>query len=514
MKIRNRLIMAFMIIIGLPILLIATTTGTILYYTLCSVNKNYDVQTNTSQMFMNPNYLVMDAIDGLYEELMVELENSPDKLLDRNYVQDINQKLKKKSSFLVVTKEEEEIYIGNKSRYEDIQKQIIMMSHYSSADDTRLYFDDKQPFIMRKAKFNYQDGAQGSIVIFTNLEPILPQVRHSFRNLVICIMGIITFTAFFLVIWLYQSMIRPLNLLRDGIYRMKNGDLDFEMQPDSDDEIGRICDDFEDMRKQVKDIMEERMKNEEQMKMFISNISHDLKTPITAIKGYTEGILDGVADNPEKLDRYLKTIYSKANDMAYLVDELSFFSKIDTNKIPYNYVNVNLNEFFCDCMEEQEFELEVKGIQLTFTNEVSKDKEIVIDIEQIKRVITNIIGNSVKYMDKPDGRIHVSLKEENSTVVVSFRDNGKGVAKTELKKIFERFYRTDLSRNSSKPGSGLGLAIAKKIIEEHGGRIWAEGEEGKGLNILFTIKDSSDVEEDSSYIIERDGKKVRNKIKN
>lgn len=513
MKIKNRLIMAFMIIIGLPILLIATTTGTILYYTVSSVNKNYDVKTTTEQIFTNPNYLVIDAINGLYEDLVEDMEDTPDQLLDRSFAEEINQKLQKKSSFLVVMREETPVYIGDVDRYHDIVEQISSIPRYSTTDNSGLYFDDNQPFIMRKANFTYEDKTQGSISIITNLETFLPQVRHSFGNLIICIIGIITFTAFFLVVWLYQSMIRPLNLLRDGIYRMKNGDLDFEMQADSDDEIGCICDDFEDMRRQVKSIMEERMEYEEQMKMFISNISHDLKTPLTAIKGYAEGILDGVADNPEKLDKYLKTIYTKASDMTYLVDELSFYSKIDANKIPYNYVQVNLGQFFSDCMEELEFELEVKNIELSFHNEVNQDVEVVIDVEQIKRVISNIIGNSVKYMDKTDGKIDVRLMKTGEAVVVSFTDNGKGVAKSDLKKIFERFYRADKSRNLSKPGSGLGLAIAKKIIEEHGGEIWAEGEEGRGLSILFTLNESSDIEEDGYYVIEKDGKKVRNKIK-
>lgn len=514
MNIRNRLIMAFITIIGLPILLIAATTGTILYYTVSSVNKNYDVKTTTSQIFTNPNYLVIDAINSLYENLMEEMEDSPDKLLERQYAQEVNRKLMKKSSFLVVMKEDTPVYIGNIKRYKEIIEQINGIPRYSATDNSGLYFDDNQPFIMRKANFTYEDGTPGSISIFTNLETFLPQVKHSLMHLSICILGIIVFAAFFLIVWLYQSMIRPLNLLRDGIYRMKNGDLEFEMQTESDDEIGRICDDFEDMRKQVKEIMEERMEYEEQMKMFISNISHDLKTPITAIKGYAEGIMDGVADSPEKLDKYLKTIYAKANDMIYLVDELSFYSKIDTNKIPYNYIQVNLGQFFSDCMEELEFELEVKGIRLSFYNEVNKDVQVLIDVEQIKRVISNIVGNSVKYMDKPEGRILVRLNQENEVIIISFQDNGKGVAKSDLKKIFERFYRTDKSRNLAKPGSGLGLAIAKKIIEEHGGSIWAEGEEGKGLNILFTLNVFRDMKEDNYYVIEKDGKKVRSKVKN
>ena len=244
--------------------------------------------------------------------------------------------------------------------------------------------------------------------------------------------------------------------------------------------------------------------------MLISNISHDLKTPITAIKGYSEGIMDGVADTPEKMDKYLKTIYTKANDMTYLVDELSFYAKIDTNKIPYNFTKVNLDQYFTDCMNDLVLDLEVKNIELSYANHTSKDIEVVVDIEQLKRVINNIIGNSVKYMDKEEGKIEVSLLEEGEYVKITFKDNGKGVAKKDLKKIFERFYRTD---QSTKNGSGLGLAIARKIIQDHGGEIWADGEEGSGLSIIFTLLNANGQESEAVYRVEKKGT-VDSKVKN
>lgn len=512
MKIRNRLIMAFIIMIGLPFLLIATTAGTIICYTIHNVNQYYDVETTSTKILTNPNYFVLDAISDLYDELKSVLINEPEKLLNVNYDEKINEKLEKKSSFLVIMQEEKIVFAGEEQRFKEIQNQIPVMSLYTTQSDNGLYFDDRQPFLVRKTDFNYKNGSSGSILIVTNIEPFLPQVKKSVMSLIICIIGIICFTAFFLVVWLYQGMIRPLNTLRNGIYRMKNGDLDFEIKGEDDDEIGRICDDFEDMRQQVKILMEERLEYENQMKMLISNISHDLKTPITAIKGYTEGIMDGVADSPEKMDKYLKTIYTKANDMTYLVDELSFYAKIDTNKIPYNFTRVNLERYFADCMNDMVWDLEVKHIELTYMNYVDKDTEVLIDVEQLKRVINNIIGNSIKYMDKEKGQIHVSIEDAGGAVQVAFKDNGKGVAKEDLKRIFERFYRSDQSRNSSQNGSGLGLAIAKKIIEDHGGEIWAEGEEGKGISIIFTLKIAGEQGEEAIYKVEQ-GQELRDEPK-
>lgn len=504
MKIKNKLIVAFVIMIGLPLLLIATTTGTIVYYTISNVNNYYDVNATSTQILTNPNYIVQDAIRGLYNELKDLLSDNPDRLLSEDYARMQNQKLKKKSSFLVVVQNKEVVYTGDKNRFEEIQRRFPVISLYTTQSDSGLYFDEKHPFLLRKTDFLYQDGSEGSVMIITNIETFLPQVKKSVYSLIFCIIGIICFTAVFLVVWLYQGMVRPLNILRNGIYRMKNGDLDFVMDNNSDDEIGRICDDFEDMRQQVKMLMEERLEYEEQMKMLISNISHDLKTPITAIKGYAEGILDGVASSPEKMDKYLKTIYTRASDMTYLVDELSFYTKIDTNKIPYNFVKVNVEQYFVDCIHELELDLEVKGITIHFENMVSKNVEVLIDIEQLKRVIHNIVGNSVKYMDKEDGIIRVILRKIGNEVQIRFTDNGKGVEEKDLEKIFERFYRTDQSRNSSKNGSGLGLAIAKKIIKDHGGRIWAESAEGKGISIVFTLQSVAEGEEEAVYRIERD----------
>ena len=121
---------------------------------------------------------------------------------------------------------------------------------------------------------------------------------------------------------------------------------------DNEDEIGMLCRDFEEMRLRLKGVIGGELQYDKESKELISNISHDLKTPITAIKGYVEGIQDGVASSPEKLDKYIKTIYNKANDMDRLIDELTFYSKIDTNKIPYNYTKINVAEYFGDCLED------------------------------------------------------------------------------------------------------------------------------------------------------------------
>ena len=228
----------------------------------------------------------------------------------------------------------------------------------------------------------------------------------------------------------------------------------------------------------------------------ITNVSHDLKTPITAIKGYVEGIMDGVAASPEKLDKYIRTIYNKANDMDRLINELSFYSKIDTNRIPYTFEKINVNAYFADCIEELSIELEEQNIELSYSNYVDENVLVIADAEQIKRVINNIVGNSVKYIDKSKGRVNIRVKDVGDFIQVEIEDNGKGIAAKDLPQIFDRFYRADVSRNSSKGGSGIGLSIVKKIIEDHGGYIWATSKEGEGTCMHFALRKYIELQEE------------------
>ena len=225
----------------------------------------------------------------------------------------------------------------------------------------------------------------------------------------------------------------------------------------------------------------------------ITNISHDLKTPITAIKGYVEGIMDGVADTPEKMDRYVRTIYNKTNEMDHLINELTFYSKIDTNRIPYTFSKLNVEDYFEDCSEEVGLELETRGIELVYANYVEKDVMVIADGEQIRRVIHNIISNAIKYMDKPKGIIQIRIKDVGDFIQIEIEDNGKGIGPKDLPYIFDRFYRTDVSRNSSKGGSGIGLSIVKKILEDHGGKVWATSRLGIGTIMYFVLRKYQEV---------------------
>ena len=300
-------------------------------------------------------------------------------------------------------------------------------------------------------------------------------------------------TASALIFWIYRTVSLPLAKLQAAARNIKEGNLDFEIKADADDEIGQLCQDFEEMRLRLKANAEEKVAFDKENKELISNISHDLKTPITAIKGYVEGIMDGVADTPEKMDRYIKTIYNKANEMDLLINELTLYSKIDTNRIPYNFTTISAQQYFIDCAEDLYMELDSKGVRFEFRNYMEEDSKVIVDPEQLRRVINNIISNSLKYMDKEQGIITMNVRDVGDFIQVELGDNGKGIAAKDLPNIFDRFYRTDASRNSSKGGSGIGLSIVKKIVEEHGGKIWATSTEGKGTVMYFVVRKYQEV---------------------
>ena len=313
------------------------------------------------------------------------------------------------------------------------------------------------------------------------------------EDMALCIVFILILTGLTITAWIYRGIVTPIRKLEDDTQKIKEGNLDFTVDAEGNDEIGELCQNFESMRKRLKESAEEKLEAEKENRVLISNISHDLKTPITAIKGYVEGIMDGVADTPEKMDRYIRTIYSKVNDMDRLINELTLYSKIDTNRIPYNFNKINVLDYFNDCVEEIGLELEAEHIGLSYYNYAADDSLIIADPEQLKRVIDNIIGNSVKYMDKEPGRINIRIKDVGDFIQVEIEDNGKGVAQKDLPYIFDRFYRTDASRNSATGGSGIGLSIVKKIIEDHGGKIWATSKESTGTVMYFVLRKYQEV---------------------
>jgi signal transduction histidine kinase len=344
-----------------------------------------------------------------------------------------------------------------------------------------------------KNSFKIDDKIVNIIAINSDYKPIRFDMKDEMSTFVISYIVIViiislivvTLTNAILSSRIYKKLIVPLELLSYGAEQIKNGNLDFEMNYDSDDEFRQVCGDFNEMRMRLKDSVDMQLRYEENRKELVVGISHDLRTPLTAIKGYVEGLRDGVANTPEKQKKYLDTIYTKACDMDGLVDSLFLFSKLDTGQFPFKFNIVSINGYvkrFYECAKE-EF---VRGnAEISFKSKCDDTIMVKLDPQEINRVLLNILNNSVKYNKGKKVEIEINLYEENNLVVIEISDDGVGVPEEDLSKLFLRFYRGDASRTKPNEGSGLGLAIAKHIIEAHSGEITAYNMDG--LTIKITL---------------------------
>lgn len=336
------------------------------------------------------------------------------------------------------------------------------------------------------------------IAINSSYKPIRFDMKHEMSTfvvsyiLIVIIISLIvvTLTNGILSTKIYKKLIVPLELLSYGSDQIKNGNLDFEMNYDSDDEFKQVCGDFNEMRIRLKDSVDSQINYEQDRKQLIVGISHDLRTPLTAIKGYVEGLIDGIAKTPEKQRKYLNTIYTKACDMDILVDQLFLFSKLDTGNFPFKFDIVNIKEYMESFFNYVKDEFYGKDAELFLNDECDDLCRVKIDCQEMNRVLLNIVENSVKYKCDCICEIKMRLYEKEDFVVLELSDNGKGVEEKELSNLFVSFYRGDAARTNPSEGSGLGLAIAKNIIEAHGGKIVAYNMDG--LTIKITIPKISD----------------------
>lgn len=490
MKLRNRLFAAFFIIILLPCSMIGTIGSVILARQVRAMEETYRVETDAWEVVTEPVQILNRMTRAAYNELNTMALRYPERLSDKNRMETINESLLESYSYLLVKKSDSMVFVGNETHYNNIRKLVPNVNGTPAAYDGGVYVGGDIPFLVKQQNFVFDTGEPGSFYIVTDVNAMALRLKSAATIVIFGSIMTIIFTAGILVAWLYQGILLPLNALKKATKQLQEGNLDFSLEDNiADDEIGQLCADFEEMRLHLKKEIEVRIQYEQDLKELISNISHDIKTPLTAIKGYAEGLIDGVADTPERREKYLKTIFAKASDMSALVDELSFYTKIDTNNIPYHFEKVLVNEYFVDCAEDNRRELELVNVTLELHTTLEDDVRVTGDREQLRRVMNNLIGNAVKYRgDREQSHIVIRLTEDEHYVFVEVEDNGQGISENALPFIFERFYRADVSRNSGKGGSGLGLAIAKKIIEEHGGSIEAESEPGTGTKIIFSLK--------------------------
>lgn len=487
MKLKTKLWISFLCIIMIPLILFAVFGVLMIQYQFVAIKSSYGVTTELTDFFPNNNRLFDALTKKVRDGITEQVQNDPDFLEDREALDEYCENVA--GSFVnVVIVKGDDLYYSYQKLTDEVKTVVLGEADSDEDPGYTVYFSGHNIVLGRVMDTHFNDGSICRIFTIVQSDQWLPEVKTLLVQFGISMVFILFLTAAIFTMWIFKSILQPIRILQEATEKIKSGNLDFHVESMSDDELGTLCTGFEEMRQRLQETSEEKIKFDNESRELISNISHDLKTPITSIKGYVEGIMDGVADTPEKMDRYIRTIYNKANDMQRLIDELTFYSKIDTNRIPYNFNKINVRDYFSDCAEEIGVELTAKNVGFDFSNHVDSDVCVIADPEQLTRVINNIITNSCKYCDKPECRIAMRVKDVGDFVQIEIEDNGKGIAAHDIPYIFDRFYRTDSSRNSSMGGSGIGLSIVKKIIEDHGGKVWATSREGIGTVMCFVLR--------------------------
>lgn len=307
--------------------------------------------------------------------------------------------------------------------------------------------------------------------------------------------GIITFFIILTVIlngvlswWLSKSILNPLKYLQSGIKNIKDGNLDLQIDYQKKDEFGQACSDFNDMRMYLKASAIQRLEDEKKRRSLITGISHDLRTPLTSISGYVDGLIDGIADTPDKVQRYLTAIKIRTGNMVNLVESLSEYTRFDSN-FKYYMERTDIKDFVNNYIDTYKGDIEHNNINLT--TRYSKDNlNVKLDKKEFKRVFDNLFTNTVKYRNKDISQVMITIKYtiDMKWIEISYQDDGPGVPDDNLDKIFDSFYRVDSARNRVEKGSGIGLAVVKEIVNGHKGSVFAENRDG--LAIIIHLPES------------------------
>lgn len=328
-------------------------------------------------------------------------------------------------------------------------------------------------------QINYNGDKQniGVIYLITPLPGVYESRKSTFEIFIFSVIIAIIFSTI-LIYLLSQKLSKPIKMMNENVKQIALGNFDKQLIVSSNDEIGELSKNFSNMVKSLHDIENNRRR-------FVSNVSHEFRTPMTSIKGFIDAILDGIIP-AEKEKTYLSIIKDEINRLSLLTNQLLGLTKYESGEIYYDFKKFDINELIRRCIIKFESILSEKEINV---DTIFKDEILLVNADQnsIEQVITNLMHNATKFTMNY-GIIKVKTQKTNHKVVVSIEDNGIGIPENELNSIWERFYKTDKSRNEDKTGVGLGLSIVKEIIKAHNQNIWVESKVGYGTAFHFTLE--------------------------
>ena len=484
MSIRSRLILSYIAMVVVPIVLFIIAGLLIMAFF------RGDIRELTSLLPESHNYKQTVSEDTeLFNDIKETSMVNPVRFNDSQFLSTVQGELNKTGSFLIVRQGEEILFSADE--VDHIAAGDLPEFGYHSSDNNIEEINNRT-YSIKQHDFYLPEKGLASIFLIKDASVLVSLTQTFYPLLFTVLLLILVVTNGILTYYVSRSIVKPIHSLKSAAQKIKEGKLNHSIDVKGKDELTELAQTFEAMRLQLKESATVQAQYEENRKELIAHISHDLKTPITSIKGYIEGILDGVTTSPEMLNRYIQTIYQKSNDLDHLIDELFLYSKLDLKKVPFSFEIVDVKDYLLDYVEELGFELEKKRVDIHLHYHYAACYQVHLDRDKIKRVFSNIIDNSLKYMDKEKGVIHIELALSEGQVKIEIADNGPGIPSEAIPYIFHQFYRAEQSRNKQTGGSGLGLAIARMIVEEHGGKIAVESGQDIGTKIMISLRKVSE----------------------
>ncbi|ENY8721580.1 sensor histidine kinase [Clostridioides difficile] len=330
---------------------------------------------------------------------------------------------------------------------------------------------------------------EGAVILFYQVKITFANIRGRFVFAVI-IMAL--FSPFLYIVgftrWLSKRFVKninqPLHLLIDASKKIKEKDLDFEIDYYSDNELGKLCSAFSEMKDELKGSLSEQWKMEQERVEMVEALAHDLKSPLSIILGYTDALIGNNTDDNEKLHRYLTVIRENTEKSAALVQKMQYTSDLEKSNIQLNLVPINLPEFLRQKVQDYELQAHQKEVELILKMQGNIQSPIQIDVDRLTRIFDNIISNSLQYTPS-GGNISITVKDEKNCISYEICDSGRGFSSKDLKKALDKFYRGDEARQTKGGHSGLGLYIVKQLVEQLGGSVKIENSKSGGACVKF-----------------------------
>ena len=475
MTVKKRLAISNIIMIIIPVvitLFVGLICVGVVYVTLQNTNgfgfESYDEFYNASRT----------VSDRMYEIFEHGSEASKDRL------EFIGNIIDKNTTFVQVYENGKDFYKAGNEELKDANlmesaKSVGTNSFVSNIDHQLFYYTETSKGNLYELYFtanNYhKDNNKAEIALGVSAVLVVAAIVLS-----------IIFTNRFLTRFVFKKIEEPIDILSEGVKEIAGGNLDYRLSYNKNDEFLPVCIAFNDMAGRLKQSVELAQKNEENRKELLLDISHDLRSPLTSIQAYVEGLIDGVADSPQMRDKYLQTIKRKTIDIEKMVSSLFAYSKLDMEEFAVNEEKILLPDFANEFVNAVSEEYSEKGLDVTV--EANENVTVFADRELLTRIVSNILDNSVKYKNKDRAQSRIIVSREDGFAKITLSDNGPGVDESSLDKLFEVFYRTDKARSNTGTGSGIGLAFVKKAADAMGGRVTAENNENGGLSIIIYLR--------------------------